>query len=161
MAAIQVKISPALLSLPQRLIRTIERAHEQSARETVNEIRQQIIGVGATASFSLLRSVDKQFEDRGAVKAWLAGSDLPYAPFVEYGRKPGKQPPVDAIVRWIAQKPVDIGDRDIRSVAFMIARKIGKRGVKGRFPFKKATDVMRPRIAEIFNKAIEQELSAQ
>src|SRR5262245_34244717 len=140
MAEVKVTISPVLLSLPQRLIRTLERAHEQSARETVNELRSGIIEAGAVASFAGLRSIEKQFEDRGAIQAWVVGSQLSYAPFAfESGRKPGKQPPVSAIVQWIALKPVDIGGQDIRRVAFLIARAIGRRGIKPRGIFSATT----------------------
>lgn len=44
------------------------------------------------------------------------------------GRKSGKQPPIDAIVPWVQFK-LKIGDpRQIRQIAFLIARKIGKYG---------------------------------
>ncbi len=159
MAEINVSISPDLLSLPSRLTRTLLRAHEQSGRETVNELRSAIIESGAIASFSGLRSIEKQFEDRGAIQAWLVGSQLNYAPFAfEYGRKPGKRPPIEAIVRWIALKPVDIGNQDIRGVAFVIARAIGKRGIKPRRIFSATTDKMTPRVEEIFTQAIQEEI---
>lgn len=158
MAEINVTLSPALETLPARLRQALDRAHEQSAKETVDELRQQIIETDAIASFSLLRSIEKQFQTRGVEQAWLIGSALPYAPFVEYGRKPGKRPPIDAIVRWIALKPVNTGDRDIRSVAFAIATAIGKRGVKPRYPFRQAADAMRPRVEEIFVDVLKKEI---
>lgn len=157
---INVEISPALLSLPDRLARAARGAHEQGARETVNEVRGQIISAGAVASFSLLNSVAKQFEGRGAVEAWLVGSDQPHAPFVEYGRRPGKQPPVEAIIRWIAIKPIDTGGRSIRDVAFMIARAIGRRGLKPRPVFRRAVETMTPRIETIFTAALGREIRA-
>lgn len=155
MAQVTVTISPELLSLPDRLEKAARIAHEQSARETVNEVRQQIIGTGATASFSLLRSVAKQFEGRGAVQAWLVGSDLNYAPFVEYGRKPGKQPPVTAILQWLAIK----GGTADRGTAFVIARAIGRRGIVGRFPFRRAMDAQSPQVEKVFVNKLERAIS--
>jgi|SRR5262245_3484470 len=157
MAEINVTLSPALESLPARLDRAIERAHEQSGRETVNELRGGILDAGAVASFSGLRSIEKQFTERGAIKAWLVGSQLNYAPFAfEYGRRPGKQPPVEAILKWMAFKGIP-GDR---GTAFIIARAIGKHGVRARRIFSATADRMPPQIQEIFEKGIQREIDA-
>jgi hypothetical protein len=61
-----------------------------------------------------------------------------HAIFVELGRRPGRQPPVQAILEWMIAKRFrparGSGDRDkqLRSVARLIARKIGRKGTKGR-----------------------------
>lgn len=48
------------------------------------------------------------------------------------GRKPGKQPPLEAIIQWLKDKKTFRIDDDrgpsLRSLAFLIARKIGKEG---------------------------------
>lgn len=160
MPDITVTLSPALESLPARLKQRLAVAHEQAGRETVNELRAQTIQTGAIASFSFLRSIEKQYERRGAVEAWLVGSQLAYAPFVNYGRKPGKRPPVNAIVKWLALKPVDTGDKNIRQVAFAIAAAIGKRGVKPKFMFEKTVEAMTPRMEGIFTDALRDEIES-
>jgi hypothetical protein len=50
-----------------------------------------------------------------------------YFTVLETGRKPGKQPPTDPIQKWIQAKGIatDISDK---SLAYLIARKIGKEG---------------------------------
>lgn len=148
---VKVKISPQLLTLGSRLETVVQRAHETSARQQLEELRQQIIEVDALASFSLLRSIEKQFEQKDLIQKWLIGSQLNYAPFVEYGRRPGKQPPVDAILKWLAFRNIQPVNR---STAFLIARAIGRRGIKGRFPFKRALDVFFPQIEPIFEKEL-------
>ena len=159
MAEVKVTISPDLLALPDRLSRALDVAHEASGRAVLNELRTGIIAKGRIASFSGLRSIEKQFEDRGAIKAWLVGSQLSYAPFAfEYGRKPGKRPPIDAIVRWLAIKPVDLGGQDIRRVAFLIARSIGRKGVKAPHIFSQTTDKMRPEVEQIFERELQKVL---
>jgi hypothetical protein len=160
MAEVNVTLSPALETLTPRLHKALDVAHEASGRATVEEVRSGIIRTGAIASFSLLRSVEKVFESRGAIKAWLVGSALPYAPFANYGRKPGKRPPIEPIVRWLALKPVDTGGKDIRSVAFAIATAIGKRGVKPKFFFEKAIETATPRIEGIVTDELNREISA-
>lgn len=150
MPEVTITLSPALETLPARLGKALEVAHEAAGRATVEEVRAGIIQTGAIASFSLLRSVEKIFEKRGAISAWLVGSQLPYAPFANYGRKPGKRPPIDPILKWVALKPINTGNKDARSVAFAIATAIGKRGVKPKFFFEKAVESAKPRIEEIF-----------
>ena len=51
-----------------------------------------------------------------------------YAAPVEFGRLPGRMPPVDAIKYWVRRKLGITGDREARSAAYVIARAIGKRG---------------------------------
>lgn len=51
-----------------------------------------------------------------------------YFTVLETGRKPGKQPPIDVIEQWIDQKPVALRGITKRSLAYLIARKIGREG---------------------------------
>jgi len=51
------------------------------------------------------------------------GTGVDYAPFVEFGRAPGKMPPVDELRTWAARATGDEGN------AFVIARVIAARGV--------------------------------
>lgn len=58
--------------------------------------------------------------------------------WVEKGRGPGKQPPLDNIIAWVEQtglaaiEDVDGGNISVRSLAFLIARKIGREGTAGK-----------------------------
>lgn len=55
-----------------------------------------------------------------------------YAIYVEGGRPPGaKQPPVSAILPWVIEKLGVSGPR-ARSVAFLVARSIGRKGIRPR-----------------------------
>jgi hypothetical protein len=60
-----------------------------------------------------------------------------YGDVVEVGRKPGKMPPASALELWVTRKLGISGD-EATSVAWLIARKIGKRGTKGARMFEKA-----------------------
>jgi hypothetical protein len=51
-----------------------------------------------------------------------------HAWWVEYGRGPGKQPPFDKIMPWVLRHI----SPPTRSVAFLIARKIGREGIRPR-----------------------------
>jgi hypothetical protein len=57
------------------------------------------------------------------------GSDLPYAAAVHEGRRPGaRQPPSGPIRAWLGRRGGD------PRLAFVVARAIGRRGIKAR-PF--------------------------
>ena len=64
---------------------------------------------------------------------------------VEYGRKPGKMPPVDAIRYWVVRKGIASGT-EADSVAYLIARAIGRRGTKGAHMFQKGWDAALPAV---------------
>ncbi len=55
----------------------------------------------------------------------LSGNHYWY--YLVHGRKPGKQPPIDSILGWLQKKGIT-SDIPERSLAFLIARKIGKLG---------------------------------
>lgn len=83
--------------------------------------------------------------------------------FVELGRDPGKAPPVQVILEWMIIKKIDkklgkalgrdsagkfqsIGGAQLEAVARRIARAIGRRGIKGRFVFRRLVPRMRKRL---------------
>jgi HK97 gp10 family phage protein len=61
-------------------------------------------------------------------------SDAEYGIFVEYGRKPGKGPPfepVNLIKEWVIKKGIaGRNSKQLNQIAFLIGRKIAKKGTK-------------------------------
>lgn len=60
-------------------------------------------------------------------------SDMPGRPFnyimtLEHGRRPGKMPPVQPILEWVQQRGINPPDISQSSLAFLVARKIGREG---------------------------------
>lgn len=55
----------------------------------------------------------------------------PEAGFIRWGRRPGKMPPIRAIMAWVAIKFGKAGPEG-RSAAWAIAKKIAERGLRGR-----------------------------
>jgi hypothetical protein len=55
-------------------------------------------------------------------------SSLKFFTVLETGRKPGKRPPISVIEQWIKDKPIIPDGISTRSLAFLIARKIGEEG---------------------------------
>lgn len=62
-----------------------------------------------------------------------------YWKYVEYGRGPGRMPPIDKIESWIRVKPIvpdPVSGKipDTRQLAYLIARKIGREGTPAQKP---------------------------
>lgn len=58
-------------------------------------------------------------------------SEIPgynYIYTLEFGRKPGKMPPTESIRQWLEQRGIQPPDISQKSLAFLIARKIGREG---------------------------------
>ena len=99
----------------------------------------------AVASGTLEKSLAYRLKIKGKaidISIYAKGKASQYFLARENGRKPGKQPPVDAILDWMRLKPIKLRDKESgkfkkptealkRQVAFLIARKIGKEGIKG------------------------------
>ena len=99
----------------------------------------------AVASGTLEKSLAYRLKIKGKsidISIYAKGKASQYFLARENGRKPGKQPPVDAILDWMRLKPIKLRDKESgkfkkptevlkRQVAFLIARKIGRDGIKG------------------------------
>lgn len=86
-----------------------------------------------------------------------------YYYYVEYGRRAGKQPPIEAIEEWIRVKPIipyAVNGKvpDTRQLAFLIARKIGREGTEGKKPL---TNAMYSDTAENIIQEIKQAFANQ
>lgn len=51
-----------------------------------------------------------------------------YIHFQKVGRRPGRFPPLDAILNWIEDKGIKPQDISVKSLAYLIARKIARSG---------------------------------
>lgn len=54
----------------------------------------------------------------------------PYFKFVDEGRRPGKMPPIKPIQKWSERRGIKIKNYTSQQTAFVIARSIGKKGIK-------------------------------
>jgi len=124
----------------------------------------------AVASGTLEKSLAYRLQIKGSsinISVYAKGKASQYFLARENGRKPGKQPPVDAILEWMRIKPIKLRDKESgkfkkpteslkRQVAFLIARKIGRDGIKGWHAFDYAMeniwDEYEAKIVEAYGK---------
>lgn len=87
--------------------------------------------------------------------------------YVEHGRGPGKMPPRDRILEWInttglTPEPDENGNTiSLDTLAFLIARKIGREGTKGKNVVFKVMERNAERWAEQINIAARQDVRAR
>lgn len=95
-----------------------------------SEIRSAYETAGRSASGGAGRSLSvKVAANGGRVVGTITGAHYWY--YIEHGRKPGKRPPIASIEQWIEDKRIPLDGITKRSLAFLIARKIGSEGTKG------------------------------
>ena len=108
------------------------------ADQIVDIYRKQLESKGIPASGTLGDTASVEVEMHGT-KLVVSLNLEHYWRYVEYGRRPGKMPPIDNIEEWIRVKPVVPNAMNgkvptSKQLAFMIARKIGREGIKARRP---------------------------
>ena len=88
----------------------------------------------------------------GRVGSTMRGEVYPIV--METGRRFGrKAPPSSALERWVRIR-LGVPERRVKGVAFVIARKIGRRGIVGRFFLRKAWFASKRQVDGFFSKAL-------
>jgi hypothetical protein len=124
-------------------------------RKAVNDITS-----AAKASIQMEAPVGGTSQLRNTIRSIIGNNvgrvvtGVNYAIWVEKGRRPGKQPPLAPLMRWLKSAPkgramlasMRQGRRRItlRSAAFLIARAIGRRGTKENPFFTRGVDKVKP-----------------
>jgi hypothetical protein len=117
-------ISPALL-----------KAKQQWCIKVINTAKANLLRFGKVNTGALRDSIRFNITPKGNIRFFF----LQYGIFVESGRRAGaKQPPINPILKWIEERGItpDEGTSK-RSLAFLIARSIGEKGIRPT-PFMKA-----------------------
>ncbi len=95
-------------------------------------------------------SIFTELRGAPALRSQVIASSVFYAPIVELGRRPGqRRPPLEPILLWVSRKLQLSGPR-ARSVAFLVARKIGRTGTEGKHMFQQAVQRLQPIMQQRF-----------
>ena len=100
---------------------------------------------------------------------WVISVSLAdYWKYVEYGRRPGKMPPVSAIENWINVKQIIPHSMTLKSgktviptipqLSFLIARSIGRRGIAPKPLFQKSFEAAKQQFMQVIKDAITQDI---
>ena len=123
--------------------------------ETRKGISRSVIQIEADAkrivptdTHTLQRSITHEVQTSGANVTGRVGSNLVYAPVVEYGRSPGRMPPPGALAGWLRRKGID------EQYAFVVARSIARRGTRPRPYLKPALEKNRQAISREMDQVL-------
>ena len=100
---------------------------------------------------------------------WVVSVSLAdYWKYIEYGRRPGKMPPVSAIENWINVKQIIPHSMTLKSgktviptipqLSFLIARSIGRRGIVPKPLFQKSFEAAKQQFMQVIKDAITQDI---
>jgi hypothetical protein len=143
----------------EEFIVQLERAPELTARETMIAMRKAVAEVER-------QTVPRTPSNTGALRgAWTTrvtrGSrsvkgevmnPKEYAIVMEKGRRPGaRMPPVSAIQYWVTRK-FGVSGKEAESLAFVIARSIGRKGIKGHKMLEEGYEAAEPTVKRIFEQ---------
>lgn len=149
-----------LIDLPH-----VQAVMEEMAIAIRNEYQDNLIRNDRIASGDLLNNIEYEIT-RGDFTYTIYVKMKDYWYFVENGRKAGKWPPIDNILRWITVKPVlprPNAEGKLptpQQLAFLIARKIGEEGTEGTQDLRKATDTIWDTFEDRLYEAIDEDVDA-
>lgn len=103
----------------------IDKAMQQSALA----IQREAVILAPVNMGALRQSITTEVDKRPPFPLWATvGPTVKYGRYVEFGRKPGKAPPTDAIEPWVRTRLKVSQPRSFR-VAYLVARKIALKGI--------------------------------
>lgn len=135
----------------------------QVGRELVDAYKENLKGEDANASYNLSDSVEYKIDIDGT-QYQLSLDLLSYWKYVEYGRRAGKMPPIQAIRDWVRMKPVlPRANKNgklptISQLSYLIARKIGEEGIEGRHILENSVESILQDFDERLGRAVEKDV---
>lgn len=146
-------------------MKALKAAMEKYGEALVIEIVQQLANADKNATGNLARSVDYElFETLDSISVGIKAEK--YFEFVDGGRRKGaKQPPSDAILKWMKVRNIKGRDKKSgkfisqKSAAFLIARSIGKNGIKPAFIIKKSLRNLKSLQAKLLTDAAVEDMT--
>lgn len=114
----------------------LEKALNDFLNDFVENYRRELVNDGKKATGNLIRSIKNYGIEFNNGKVYGEISIADYWKYVEYGRRPGKFPPINKILAWVKVKPIlprpqnGLKPPTQEQIAFLVARKIAREGIK-------------------------------
>jgi len=125
-------------------------AIERALRQSGLAVQAEAVILAPINTGALRQSITTVVDERPPFPLWVeVGPSVNYGRYVEFGRKPGKMPPVSALEPWVRTK---LKPKNPRAVAFLIARKIAREGVAAQPFLQPAFKKAEPAIKGILNR---------
>jgi hypothetical protein len=138
--------------------RNLKKQLEALGREYVAELTRQLVNDDKVATGNLINSLDYEVLQvaNGLILQILADD---YLTFVDKGRKPGKRPPQKAIQKWVENRGIKIKGQSSKQTGFLIARSIGKKGIKPTNVIKKTQQALFNNVQTLISKGIQLDIN--
>ena len=142
-----------------------EQTVQQLAQILIDLYRQELTVNNVNSSGSLYNTIKSQVVvDDQTISGDLILND--YWKYIEYGRKPGRFPNIQAIKGWIKQKPViptgKLGKLPTTDqLAFLISRKIATKGIQGKNLLEKAIDILEKQYNDKLEDAVTKDVTKE
>ncbi len=119
--------------------RNLQNALDKIGQEYVNSLKEELRLAGKDNTGELINSISYEVVNTArGYEIIIKAAD--YLNFVDQGRRPGKQPPTRDIVKWAQQKGIKFKGSTPEQTGYVIARSIGKKGIKPTNVIQKAKD---------------------
>ena len=146
-------------------MKALREAMEKYGEALVIEIVQQLANADKNATGKLARSIDYElFETLDSIAVGIKAEK--YFEVVDGGRRKGaKQPPSGAILSWMKVRNIKGRNKKTgkfitqKSAAFLIARSIGKNGIKPAFIIKKSLRNLKSLQAKLLTEAAVEDMN--
>lgn len=130
----------------------------------INELTNQLLAADKKATGQLINSLNYKVVDV-LDNLLLTISAEPYLKFIDEGRKPGKMPPSQVFFKWIDARGIVFKNNKGKiikkeSTAFLIARSIGKKGIKPTNVIRKTIDKIYSTKTQLLEKAAAKDIEA-
>jgi hypothetical protein len=130
----------------------------------INELTNQLLAADKKATGQLISSLNYKVVDV-LDNLLLTISAEPYLKFIDEGRKPGKMPPSQVFFKWIDARGIVFKNNKGKiikkeSTAFLIARSIGKKGIKPTNVIRKTIDKIYSTKTQLLEKAAAKDIVA-
>lgn len=141
----------------------IRKAINEIGIDLVKGLVKALINADKKVTGKLVNSIDyKVIEAADGLILELLAAD--YLEIVDKGRKPGKQPPTKALDKWVVRRGIAPRTKNGKfisrdSIKFLIARSIGKNGIKGINVVKKTIDEIYSNKEKLLVKAAQEDLN--
>lgn len=137
----------------------------QFIQDLIQTYKSLLIRDGKKASGNLIKSIRPLDIEYSNKQMTLSISLASYWKYVENGRRPGKFPPMNKILEWIKIKPViprpmnGLKPPTEPQLAFLIARKIARDGIKPGNQFEEALKLTWTKWKQNISNAISEDLN--
>jgi hypothetical protein len=145
------RVAAAMRRRPQETRQALKGALLRSTLYLEGQTAQRVpVDTARSRNAITSRIIDTPQRLAGIVEA----APLVHMPALEFGRRPGRMPPPQALEGWVRRK-MGVSGRDVRRVAFLVARRIGRRGTKGAHMFERGFKASVPYIRRSFRTALD------